>query len=403
MMAVALAGLSLAVWCYLTVGRGGVRRERQRLSELAPDGMPGPPVWPSVVAIVPIDSTDPAETVAASVGSLLLQDYEGAFRVVLVDDGGRDGAGDAARRQAETLGRADRLDVVVAGDRPAGWTGRPWAMSRGLDHVESRAAPPDLVLFCDADAGYMPGLLDYLVTGAERHGLVMASVMAHPACRSAAERWLVPAFMFVVRKLYPFDRASDPRRRISAAAGGCMLVRREALARAGGLSALNAAPVDDCAMGALLEPRGAVWLGLSHRVRSLRPSPRYRDVRRMVVRSAYAELRHRPEILAATVVGIVVTYLVPPIAALTFNGLAGLFGVVSLGLMVTAYASTLRSYDLPWWRGVALPAAALVYLAFTLESAFAHLRGRGGAWTGRRGAASSTRTIRAANRAGHGA
>lgn len=393
MMAVALAGLSLAIWCYLTVGHGGFWRERQRLSDLAPDGMPGPLVWPSVVAIV--TAGDDAETVAASIGSLLVQDYEGAFRVVLVDDSSQDGTADAARRHAEALGGTDRLDTVVGVGSPAGWTGKLRAMSQGLDHIESQAAPPDLVLFCDADTSYMPGLLDTLVTGAERNGLVLASVMAHPSCRSAAERWLVPAFMFFVRKSYPFDRISDPRRRISVAAGGCMLVRRDALAAAGGLSAIPTAPVDDCAMGALLEARGPVWLGLSHRVQSLRPHRRYRDIRHMVVRSAYGEMRERPDILAATVVGIVVTYLVPPIAALTFNGLAGLFGVISLGLMVAAYAPTLRFHNLSWGRGFALPAVALVYLAFTLESAWAHARGRGGWWQGRPRAASSTRTSRA--------
>lgn len=381
MMAVALAGLSLAIWCYLMVGRGGFWRGRQRLSELAPDGMPGPQAWPSVVAIVP--ARDEAETIAASIGSLLVQEYEGAFRVVLVDDGSQDGTAEVAWRQAETLGRADRLDIVSGTDLPAGWTGKLWAMSQGLDHVERQADPPDLVLFSDADIGYTPRLLDHLVTGTERNGLVLASVMARLNCRSAAERWLVPAFIFFFQKLYPFDWVGDPRRRTAAAAGGCMLVRREVLARAGGLAAIRTALIDDCAMGALLKARGPVWLGLSHRVRSLRPYPRYGDIRRMIVRSAYAELRYRPEILAATVLGMVATYLVPPIAALTFDGLAGLFGAASLGLMVAAYAPTLRSYDLPWWRGLALPAVALVYMAFTLESAWAHARGRGGLWKGR--------------------
>lgn len=394
MMAVALAGLSLAIWCYLMVGRGGFWRGRQRLSELAPDGMPGPLVWPSVVAIVP--ARDEAETIAASIGSLLVQDYQGAFRVVLVDDGSQDGTAEVARRHAEALGRTDRLDIVSGTDLPAGWTGKLWAMSQGLDHVERQAAPPDLVLFSDADIGYTPRLLDHLVTGAERNGLVLASVMARLNCRSAAERWLVPAFIFFFQKLYPFDWVSDPRRRTAAAAGGCMLVRREALVRAGGLSAIRTALIDDCAMGALLKARGPVWLGLSQRVRSLRPYPRYRDIRRMIVRSAYAELRYRPDILAATVLGMVATYLVPPIAALTFDGLAGLFGAASLGLMVAAYAPTLRSYDLPWWRGLALPAVALVYMAFTLESAWAHARGRGGLWKGRYQAA---RTSRAGSRA----
>ncbi len=395
MMAVALAGLSLAVWCYLMVGRGdGIGTGRQRLSELAPDGMPGPSIWPSVVAIVP--ACDEAETVAASIGSLLLQNYEGVFRVVLVDDGSQDGTAGAARRQAEALGRADRLDIVAGSDLPTGWTGRPWAMKQGLDHVERQAAPPDLVLFCDADVSYAPGLVDHLVTGAERNGLVLASVMAKLSVRSAAERWLVPGFIFFVQKLYPFDRVSDPRRRMAVAAGGCMLVRRAVLVEAGGLSAIHAELVDDCAMGALLETRGPVWLGLSHRVQSLRPDSAYDDIRRTIVRSAYAELRHRPDILAGTVLGMVVTYLVPPVAALTLNGLAGLLGLVSLGLMVAAYAPTLRSYNLPWWRGFALPAVALVYLAFTLESAVvAHARGRGGLWKGRYPDTSSTRASRA--------
>ncbi len=90
-----------------------------------------------------------------------------------------------------------------------------------------------------------------------------------------------------------------------------MLVRRDVLRQAGGMAAIRDALIDDCALGKNLKSFGPIWLGLTERVRSIRAYPAIADIRRMVTRSAYAQLRYSPLLLAGTVVGLALTYLAP--------------------------------------------------------------------------------------------
>ena len=138
-------------------------------------------------------------------------------------------------------------------------------------------------------------------------------------CESAAERWLTPAFVFFFQMLYPFAWVNDPREPTAAAAGGCMLVRREALHAAGGLDAIRGALIDDCALGALMKGQGPIWLGLTQRVAASRLST-FADFRRMVARSAFAELRYSPLRLAGAIAGMGSVYLAPPLFAIFGRG-----------------------------------------------------------------------------------
>jgi hopene-associated glycosyltransferase HpnB len=193
----------------------------------------------------------------------------------------------------------------------------------------------------------------------------------------------VPAFVFFFQMLYPFSWANDPRRATAAAAGGCMLVRREALRAAGGIAAIRGALIDDCALARKLKAHGPIWIGLTERVRSIRAYPAVADIRRMVARTAYAQLGYSPLLLAGTVLGLAITYIAPVALALFASGLAQILGIVAWLAMTVAFQPTLRFYRLsPVW-GPALAAIAAIYMAFTIDSAYQHARGRGGMWKGR--------------------
>jgi hopene-associated glycosyltransferase HpnB len=372
----------LAIWLYLLFGRGFFWRTAERDDSLAVPGAPASEAWPAVTAIVP--ARDEADLIGTSIGLLLRQTYPGHFSVVLVDDQSTDRTAETAKSAAAEAGAADLLTVIEGSDPPAGWTGKLWAMHQGFRHVDRQAEPPDYVLFTDADIAYeAPDAVERLVGGAIARGTVLTSLMVRLRCKSLAERLLVPAFVFFFAKLYPFAWVNDPRRATAAAAGGCMLVHREALAAAGGLQAIRGALIDDCALGALLKKRGPIWLGLAQRAVSLRPYPNIDHVRRMVVRSAYAELRYSPLRLAGTLLGMALTYLAPPLLAVFAAGPARAIGAAAWVLMALAFIPTLRFYGRsPVW-GVALPVIAAIYTAFTVESAVQHWRGRGGAWKGR--------------------
>lgn len=377
-----LAGAALAIWLFLLLARARFWRGEEIDDGLVPPGFAPPSPRPGITAVIP--ARNEAAVVGRTIRSLLAQDYAGPFSIVLVDDGSSDGTAGAAREAAASAGASERLRIIVGAEPPAGWTGKLWAMRQGFAAVGGGPAAPDFVLFTDADIEYAArDALDRLVCGALARGTVLTSLMVRLNCESPAERLLVPAFVFFFQKLYPFPAVNDPTSPVAAAAGGSMLVRRETLVAAGGLEAIRDALIDDCALGALLKRHGPIWLGLTRRVRSVRPYPAFDDIRRMVVRSAYAELRYQPARLAGAVAGMVVTYLVPPLAALFADGPARWMGLAAWALMAASFWPTLRLYGRwPLW-GLALPAIAAIYTGFTLESAWAHARGRGGAWKGR--------------------
>jgi hopene-associated glycosyltransferase HpnB len=316
--------------------------------------------------------------IARSIGSVLAQDYPGDLRIVLVDDQSEDGTGNVAR----ALDSGGKLTVISGTSRPAGWMGKLWAMSQGVA-LAGRERAPDYLWFTDADIAHAPDNLRKLVSRAVAQKLVLTSLMAKLSCATAAEHFFIPAFVYFFQMLYPFAWVNDPKNRTAAAAGGCMLVRYDALESAGGLAAIRAALIDDCALGRLMKAQGPIWLGLTERAASIRPYPDMNAIRRMVARSAYAQLNYSPLLLAGTVLGLVVMFVAPVLFAVFGTGMVRTAGIAAWLLMAVSFLPMLRFYHRsPLW-GFVLPLIGLVYATFTLDSAVQHWRGRGGMWKGR--------------------
>jgi hopene-associated glycosyltransferase HpnB len=369
--------LSLAVWLYLLLARGGFWLARER-----DDGVAAPPArWPAVVAVVP--ARNEADVIARSIGSLLAQDYAGPFRVVLVDDGSSDGTAAVAQSVEGAIDGQRRLDVLAGAELPAGWTGKLWALEQGIRYATATGDPGDYFLLTDADIGHAPDNLSQLVARAEQDGRVQISLMAELYCASAAERFLIPAFVYFFQMLYPFSWVARRDRRTAAAAGGCTLVRRDALDRVGGITAIRSEIIDDCALARRLKAEGPIWLGLTRRATSLRPYGGFLKIGRMISRSAYAQLGYSPLALAGTVAAMAVVYLVPPLLALLHDGPARWLGLAAWMVMPLTFQPMLRFYrQSPLW-GLALPAMGAAYAFFTVQSAIDFWRGRGGLWKGR--------------------
>ena len=283
------------------------------------------------------------------------------------------------------------------------WAGKVWAMAQGL-----RAAgpgPDGYLLFTDADIAWEAHTLRRLVAAAEGDDRDLVSQMALLRTATGWERVVVPAFVYFFAQLYPFRRVNVPGSRTAAAAGGCMLVRRGALEKAGGLAPIRGALIDDVAMGRMIKrQRGRCWLGVTRQVVSVRPYPRLASLWQMVARSAYTQLRYSPVLLAGTLTGLLFLYVLPPAGAITGlaavlaggpGGPGGLGGVdaaaaLTLGaglagwaLMSLSYLPMLRLYRLSPLRAPGLPLIALLYAAMTADSARRHYAGRGAEWRGR--------------------
>jgi hopene-associated glycosyltransferase HpnB len=362
--------LPLAIWLYLLLARRGFWLLRERDTNPVTE----PASWPSVVAVVP--ARNEADVIQRSVSSLLAQDYPGDFRVVLVDDQSDDGTGDLARAL-----NSDRLTVLSGAARPPGWTGKLWAMRQGADHAARSA--PEFIWFTDADIAHTADNLRNLVARAEEGHRVLVSLMARLSCRTAAEHFLIPAFVFFFDMLFPFGAANDPKSKLAAAAGGCMLARRRALEAAGGIDAIRHNIIDDCALARVMKMQGPIWLGLTNRAVSLRPYEHVADIRKMVARSAYAQLGYSPLLLLGTLAGLFIVYIAPVLGALFAMYYVQLAAYLAWIIMALMFQPILRFYRLsPLW-GIALPVIGAFYAAFTLDSAIQHWSGRGGMWKGR--------------------
>jgi hopene-associated glycosyltransferase HpnB len=381
MVLLGIAGVSLAAWVWLLLGQGGFWRTDVRLPP-GPDGTPE--VWPSVAVVVP--ARDEAEVLGVSLPSLLAQAYPGRAEVFLVDDGSSDGTGELAGELGATHGGLP-LTVTSPGEPPAGWTGKLWAVRHGIALARERTGA-EYLLLTDADIAHRPDSLRTLTAAAVAADLDLVSQMARLRVRTGWERLIVPAFVYFFAQLYPFRWINRPRSRTAAAAGGCVLIRSTAVTTAGVPDSIRQSVIDDVALArAVKRSGGRIWLGLAERVDSVRPYPDLAELWRMVARSAYAQLRHNPAVLAGTVVGLALIYLVPPVAAVG-GALAGAWPLCALGLaawtvMTCTYLPMLRYYEQPLWLAPLLPYTASLYLLMTVDSAVQHYRGRGAAWKGR--------------------
>ncbi|HVS14035.1 MAG TPA: glycosyltransferase [Thermoanaerobaculia bacterium] len=343
-----------------------------------------------VVALVP--ARDEAALLPLTLPSLLAQDrLAGA---VLADDGSADGTAEAARDAAGEPSCAARLEVIRLDDRtgecerPEGWSGKVWAQSRALERAVRRFGGFEWLLLVDADIRLRPGALRDLlaVARAERRDLV--SVMARLRAVSLWERLLVPPFVYFFQLLYPFRLVRRERSRVAAAAGGCVLVRRAALERAGGFAAISDRLIDDVALAqAVKRSGGRLWLGIDDGIESVRPYDTLAELWRMIARNAFVQLGFRWSLLGGTLLGLALAFVSPPVgvAAGVWAGspvAASAFGLAWL-IQAAALAPAVRHHRAGWPFALTLPLAAALYGAMTASAAWAHLRGRTSRWRGR--------------------
>jgi hopene-associated glycosyltransferase HpnB len=358
-----IALVSLLIWLYLFFAHGRFWRSAPELPPAVPSE------FPDVDIIVP--ARDEAHTIGPVIGSLLEQDYQGRCRIILVDDNSTDGT-------AALAGTAPRLTLISLQSKPADWSGKLWALSQG---VAASHAP--VLLFTDADIVHDPRHLSSLVAKLLQSRADMVSEMVRLNCTSLAERALVPAFVYFFQMLYPFNRVNDPRSPVAAAAGGTVLIRREALQRSGGIDAIKNSLIDDVALAKSVKRIGSIFLGHSGLAASIRPYPAFADIWHMISRTAFTQLRYSPALLMLTLLGLTLVWLVPTAAILLGHGRESVFGLAAFGLAAVSYLPTLSRYHRSRLWALALPLIALFYMAATCGSALDYWRGRGARWKAR--------------------
>ncbi|MEL4895558.1 glycosyltransferase [Crocosphaera sp. Alani8] len=387
---IGIVGLSLIIWTYLLLFRGWFWLSNQRIdSDVQPLNK-----YPRVCAVIP--ARNEADVLPISLKSLLNQDYSGDFSIVLVDDQSDDNTGNVAQAIAEESGKSAQLKVISGKTLASGWSGKLWAMKQGIEQAKKLDYQPDYLLLTDADIEHHDTNLRELVNQAETENLAMTSLMVRLRCDSFWEQFLIPAFVFFFEKLYPFSWVNNPKNKMAAAAGGCILIRRQMLEEIGGIEVVKQALIDDCSLASAVKARlqknrqnirQGIWLGLSEKTLSLRPYDNLNSIWNMVARTAYTQLNYSPLLLLGTLLGLAIVYLVAPlsliIGLIIHNSIITIIGGMTWLLMTISYIPTLKFYQCSLLWAFSLPVIGLLYGLMTLDSAWRHWRGKGGGWKGR--------------------
>lgn len=372
-----LSTLSLVIWSYLLLFHGRFWHADQRLA----DEISERTEWPDVTVVIPARNEE--ETIRRTVRSLLDQRYVGKLSIIVVNDNSEDNTETEAQSAALTTEDKQRLSVFSGQALEQGWVGKMWAVSQGIE----AAKPSKYILLTDADIEHEPYGVKKLVAKAEAEDLGLVSQMVRLECTSSWEKLLIPAFVYFFQKLYPFPQVNDPDSRVAGAAGGCMLVRRDDLAAAGGIERIKDKVIDDCSLAAIIKPIRPIWLGLTEHTKSIRPYNDLAGIWGMVARTAYVQLRFKLSLLVGTIISMVLIYLLPVIAVVVgiwAQDVALLMiGGSTCLIMWWTFLPTLGLYDKSAFWGVLLPLSGILYTLMTIDSARRHYLGHGAAWKGR--------------------
>ena len=369
------AAIPFAIWLYLLLARGNFWKLRE--DEIAPKPLEN---WPRVFAVVP--ARNEAETIARAIVSLAGQNYPGEFEIIVVDDQSEDGTAGLARQAAAESAATQRVTVHSVAALPPGWTGKLWALNEGVSAAAEKA--PEFFWFTDADVVHAPDTLRRLVFRAERDSLDLVSLMVLLQTKTFPERLLIPPFLYFFLMLYPPRWIADPNASTAAAAGGCILLRRNVLAPIGGIASIRGEVIDDCALARAVKSRGGrIWMGLTRASVSLRSYGTFAEIRDLIARTAFTQLHYSFLLLVLALAGLFTTFLLPWVLFFAYPGEAWLLVDTAIALMVATFLVTVRLYNLSAAWALTLPFAAAFYGYATWLSAVRYWLGRGGQWKGR--------------------
>ena len=376
-MITALTLLSLLIWLYLALFHHDFWRRREFLPEIGHNID-----WPEVTSLTPARNEE--AVISHSLNSLLLQNYAGAYKTILINDSSDDDTLSLAQSAMKGSPSATILEAPPLGK---GWSGKLWALHNGFKSIP-KDERPDYYWLSDADITHAPDTLGRLVTLARQNDLAMVSLMVTLNCKTKWEALIIPAFIYYFQMLYPFAATANPKSKFAGGAGGCILIRRDALEAIGGIEAIKDTLIDDCALAAAIKGKGYnIWLGHGMDSHSIRESAGLPDLWKMVTRTAFTQLNFSYLKLFGAIFGMFVMYALPVIAAI-YGLISRDFNLAALGtttwiIMAITYAPTIRAYGRPIAASLLMPFTAHLFMAMTLHSGWLHFRGSHSGWRGR--------------------
>jgi hopene-associated glycosyltransferase HpnB len=303
-----------------------------------------------------------------------LDDQGLGLRVILVDDQSSD---QTAALAFSTLSTG--LQVIQGEPLPPGWTGKLWALEQGWRNTKT-----ELVLLLDADIELAPRMIGALKQKLIDEQLDLASIMAWLRMETFWEKLLAPAFIYFFKLLYPFSVGNTQSSRLGVAAGGCILIRSDALRRTGAFLSIRDAIIDDCSLASRVKRSGGrTWTGLSHSVRSHRAYVRFSNFCEMIERTAFTQLGYSMGLLLATTFLMLLAFWFPLAGLLSSSLVVRGFAVLGICAMISSYLPTLSYFRRSALWAPLLPLVGGLYLLMTWSSALRYWRGKRSEWKGR--------------------
>ena len=359
-----LAAMPAAIWVGVLLLPWQPWRTREVLDAPA---NPLPTDLGDVTVLIP--ARDESATIAQTLRSVFTQGPN--LKVILVDDQSSDNTVETARRVA-----AGKVHVVSGRPLPSGWSGKLWALEQGRPFIQT-----PFTLLLDADIELRPGILAEMRKTMAKDNLHFLSLMAVLRMVSLWERLLLPAFVYFFKLLYPFRLSNGGSVRITAAAGGCVLLETRLIEEIGGFRTIRKELIDDCALAKRVRSAGSrTWIGLTPSVHSLRSYDSLSGIWNMVARTAFAQLRHSTPLLLLCTGLMMIAFCLPAVGLLFSGRGATVLSVIGWGAMILSYLPTLSFYGLPGAWSAALPLIGSFFLAMTWTSAFRAWIGKGAEW-----------------------
>ncbi len=321
-----------------------------------------------------IPARNEAEVIGKTLASLKTQDE--SLKIILINDQSNDDTSNIALRA-----ELKSLNIISGEPLPDGWSGKLWALEQGRKKVDT-----EYILLLDADISLAPGTLASLLQKLKSERLDLVSLMAFLRMSSFWEILLLPAFIYFFKLLYPFHLSNASSNKIfskyvAAAAGGCILIRRNALEQIDGFNSLKDSLIDDCSLARKIKTDGGrIWIGLTHSAVSHRQYDTLQTIWNMVARTAYTQLHYSPLLLAVCTLMMLAVFVLPLISIFLPGLTVKVIALLTLLIMIVTYLPTLKFYGRhPVW-GFALPFIGIIYLLMTWTSALRHMSGSGSSW-----------------------
>lgn len=322
----------------------------------------------SITVLIP--ARDEAPLIQQTLAALKKQGS--GLRIIVIDDQSTDGTAEKAMQYG--------AQVISGTTPPAGWSGKLWALEQGLHEVNT-----PYVLLLDADIELAPGIVPTLLEKAQKESLSLVSLMAELPLQHFTERMLMPAFIYFFKLLYPFSSSNNPKSRVAAAAGGCILIETQALRKINAFTSIHGALIDDCTLATHVKKAGfQIWVGLTHSAKSQRGYDTIKPIWDMVARTAYTQLNYSPLLLFICTLLMVSMFWAAPFAFLIIaSAEITVISLMAWVAMLLTYTPTLIYYRRSLLWGLILPIIGTLYLAMTWTSAHRYWQGERASWKDR--------------------